>query len=131
MSLSDPIADMLTRIRNAGKAGRPETVMPHSKEKAAICQLLKDNGYIADYSVAGETKKELKVVLKYDRDGRFVIEGLRRISKPSCRTYVGRADIPRVQGGFGVAVISTSRGLMTGRAAKQANIGGEVICYVW
>ncbi len=130
MSLSDPIADMLTRIRNAGKAGQTQFSLPCSKEKVAIAELLKSNGYIKDCSVSGDTIKELIIELKY-KDGKSVIEGLQRVSKPSRRQYVGAAEIPRVQGGLGVAVLSTSKGLMTGRQAKQEHVGGEVLCYVW
>ncbi len=130
MSLSDPIGDMLARIRNAGKSGKPDVVMPYSKEKAAIAELLKENGYIFEYSASGEVKKELRLGLKY-KSNQPVIEGMKRVSKPSRRVYTGSQDIPRVMGGFGIAVMSTSRGFMTGRTAKKENIGGEVICYVW
>lgn len=131
MSFSDPIADMLTRIRNAGKAGKPDLVLPYSKQKAAIADLLKVNGYLVECQTIGESaKKELRIVLKY-KSGKFVIEGLKRISKPSCRVYAGAAEIPRVQGGFGIAVLSTSEGFKTGREAKSKNLGGEVICHVW
>lgn len=131
MSFSDPIGDMLTRIRNAGKAGQTDVAMPFSKEKAAIAELLKRNGYILDCSSEGDKKKQLRVKLKYDGSGKIVIEGAKRISKPSCRVYVGCSEIPRVFGGFGVAVISTSQGIMSGRDAKTKNIGGELVCQVW
>lgn len=133
MSMSDPIADMLTRIRNAGSAGLPDVSMPSSKMKAALAAVLKEQGYIADFSV-GEVDgfKVLTVELKYKgKNNTPVIEGLKRISKPSCRHYVGSSDVPRVLGGLGVAILSTSRGLMTGRAARKMGVGGEVLCYVW
>ncbi len=130
MSMSDPIADMLTRIRNAGKAGQQSVSMPFSKEKLAIAELLKENGYVNDCSVQGEAKKELTIDLKY-YSGKFVVEGLQRISKPSRRVYVGVREIPRVLGGFGIAVLSTPQGIMTGKTARQKNLGGEVLCHVW
>jgi small subunit ribosomal protein S8 len=130
MILSDPIGDMLTRIRNGLKAGHTEVMMPGSKMKVAVVEVLKTAGYISDYTVAGEKPTTLTVVLKY-HDNEPVIEGLRRISKPSRRVYVGSSDIPRVQGGLGVAILSTSNGIMSDRTARKANVGGEVLCYVW
>ena len=130
MNLSDPISDMLTRIRNGCKAEKTEVSMPASKLKAGIAEALKSSGYIADYTVVGDTKKSLTIVLKY-MDEAPVIEGLKRISKPSRRVYAGGGDMPRVLGGLGIALISTSQGVMTDRAARKANIGGEVLCYVW
>ena len=130
MILSDPIGDMLTRIRNGLKAGHTEVMMPGSKMKSAVAEVLKTAGYISDYTVAGEKPTTLTVVLKY-QDDEPVIEGLRRISKPSRRVYVGSSDIPRVQGGLGVAILSTSNGIMSDRTARKANVGGEVLCYVW
>ncbi|MBT3285793.1 MAG: 30S ribosomal protein S8 [Victivallales bacterium] len=134
MSMSDPIADMLTRVRNAGAAGLTETTMPGSKMKAALAQVLKETGYVGEFSVAtmphGGT--ELTVEVRFvGKENTPVIEGLQRISKPSRRVYVNSREIPRVLGGLGVAVLSTSQGLMTGRDARQKNIGGEVLCYVW
>jgi len=131
MSMSDPIADMLTRIRNGGEAGHQEVAMPASKLKAAVAGVLQEKGYVGEFREEGELKKQLIVRLRYQRDGTPVIEGLRRISKPSCRVYVGTAKTPRVLGGLGVAVLSTSRGVMSGRAARAENLGGEVLCYVW
>ena len=132
MSLSDPIADMLTRIRNAGSAKLPQVTMPSSKLKVAIAEVLKSQGYIGEYNVEGDVKKELTVDLKYKGKANVpVIEALKRISKPSCRIYVGSDNIPRVLGGLGIAVISPSQGVMTGREARRRNIGGEVLCYVW
>ena len=134
MSMSDPISDMLTRIRNASNAKLPKASMPSSKMKASLAETLKDAGYIDDYSIEdiGGNRKELTVVLKYKGKGKNpAIEGLTRVSKPSCRVYVGSDEIPRVLGGLGIAVLSTSSGLMTDRAARKQNVGGELLCYVW
>ena len=135
MNVSDPIADMLTRIRNAGKAGLPEVAMPSSNMKAAVAEVLKQTGFIGDWQVEGaDVAKTLTLTLKYKPKGNgqeLVIEGLKRISKPSCRVYVNSREIPRVLGGLGVCILSTSQGLMTGRAARKLKIGGEVLCYVW
>jgi len=131
MSLTDPLADMLTRIRNGCKAGLPEVTMPSSKMKAAVAEVLKDNGYILDYRVDGEqAKKVLTIVLKY-KGKTPVIDGIQRVSKPSRRVYVGSRDIPRVLDGLGIAVLSTSKGIMSDRQARRENIGGEVLCYLW
>ena len=134
MNISDPISDMLTRIRNASNAKLPKASMPSSKMKASLAETLKDAGYIDDYSVEdiGNNRKELTIVLKYKGKGKNpAIEGLKRVSKPSCRIYVGSGEIPRVLGGLGIAVLSTSSGLMTDRAARKQNVGGELLCYVW
>ena len=128
--MTDPIADMLTRIRNAMAALRPSVEIPHSKLKESIARLLKHEGYIADVSVEGQTIKTLKLKLKYEGK-RGVIEGLRRVSRPGLRHYVGAADIPRVRGGMGVAILSTPSGVMSGNQARKANVGGEVLCYIW
>ncbi|OVE82564.1 30S ribosomal protein S8 [bacterium M21] len=131
MSLSDPIADMLTRIRNAQAVGHPAVSMPASKEKAAIAQVMKDQGYILSFDVQGESAiKQINVELKYHKS-KPVITGMKRISKPSCRIYVKSSEIPRVRGGMGVAVLSTPEGVLAGKEAKRRNVGGEVICYVW
>lgn len=132
MSCSDPIADMLTRIRNASKAGLPAADMGHSRLKAEIARILKKEGYVADVveSEAGG-KKSLRVVLKYDYNEKPIIQQLRRISKPGLRRYVAAAAIPRVRGGMGTAVLSTSRGVMSDREARAAHVGGELICQVW
>lgn len=130
MSVNDPIADMLTRIRNACKARRPDVSMPSSKLKAAVAEVLKQNGYILDYHVDGDVKKILTIVLKYHA-GAPVIEGLKRVSKPSRRVYVGADEIPRVLDGLGMAILSTSRGVVSDRVARRENVGGEVLCYVW
>jgi small subunit ribosomal protein S8 len=126
----DPIADMLTRIRNAGRALLPAVAMPHSKVKEGLAHILKKEGYVAEVTVEGTVKKTLKLRLKYEGK-KCVIEGLKRVSKPGLRNYVGATDIPRVRGGLGVAVVSTSEGIMTGMDARKKNIGGELLCYVW
>ncbi|NLF18485.1 MAG: 30S ribosomal protein S8 [Lentisphaerae bacterium] len=134
MSMSDPIADMLTRIRNASSAKLPAVTMPSSRIKTAIAEVLKEQGYVQDYRLEeeGTPRKALTVELKYEGKRRVpVIEGVQRVSSPSCRVHVGRDEIPRVLGGLGVAILSTSRGVMTGRAARQQNLGGEVLCYIW
>ena len=130
MSMQDPIADMLARIRNAQMARHQTVVMPSSKVKVAICEVLKSEGYVAGYSVEGEPKPELTVELKYYK-GRPVIESLRRISRPGLRVYGDRDELPSVQGGLGVSIVSTDKGVMTDRAARKAGIGGEVLCTVY
>ncbi len=130
MSMSDPIADMLTRIRNAQRVEKTEVVMPSSKLKVAIANVLKDEGYIEGYNVvANEGKPELHIGLKYYA-GRPVIERLERVSRPGLRVYKGRDAIPQVMNGLGVAIVSTPRGVMTDRMARAAGVGGEVLCYV-
>jgi small subunit ribosomal protein S8 len=130
MSMSDPISDMLTRIRNAQLVGHTEVAMPASKLKASIAQVLKDEGYIEDFAVRDKSaKKELAIGLKYYA-GRPVIERLERVSKPGLRVYKGRDDIPKVLNGLGVAILSTSRGVMTDRKARADGVGGEVLCIV-
>lgn len=128
--MTDPISDMLTRIRNAGHALRPTVDIPHSKLKESIAHILKKEGYVADVAVDGKVSKTLKLRLKY-QGKKPTIEGLRRISTPGLRRYVGATEIPRVLGGMGVAVISTPEGVMTGVQARKKNLGGEVLCYVW
>ena len=130
MSMSDPIADMLTRIRNAQMVGHAEVSIPASRLKTAIAGVLKDEGYIEDYALRDNgVRKELRIGLKYYA-GRPVIERLERISKPGLRVYKGRDDIPRVLNGLGVAILSTSRGVMTDRKARADGVGGEVLCIV-
>jgi len=133
MSMHDPIADMLTRIRNAQLVGHSEVTMPASRLKAAIAQVLKQEGYVDDFAIrdrSGDSaKKELAIALKYYA-GRPVIERLERVSKPGLRVYRGRDDIPRVMNGLGVAILSTSRGVMTDRKARADGLGGEVLCIV-
>ena len=128
--MTDPISDMLARIRNANRALLPAVELPHSKIKESIAGILKREGYISDFAVEGKLPKTIKMRLKY-QGKKSVIEGLRRISSPGLRRYVGATDIPRVRGGLGVAVLSTSEGLMTGTQARKKNIGGELVCYVW
>jgi small subunit ribosomal protein S8 len=128
--MNDPISDMLSRIRNANRALLPNVEMPHSKMKESIAGILKKEGYISDFNVEGKLPKAIKLKLKY-QGKKSVIEGLRRISTPGLRRYVGATDIPRVRGGLGVAVVSTSEGIMTGTQARKKNIGGELLCYVW
>src|SRR5262249_5317068 len=130
MSMSDPIADMLIRIRNAQLVGHVEVSMPASKLKSAIAQVLKDEGYIEDYALRDNgAKRELRIGLK-DYAGKPVIERLERVSKPGLRVYKRRDDIPRVMNGLGVAILSTSRGVMTDRKARADGVGGEVLCIV-
>jgi len=128
--MTDPIADMLTRIRNAAHAAQPAVEIPHSRLKASIASILKQEGYIQEVATEGEKLKHLKLKLKYE-GRRGVIEGLQRVSKPGRRFYVGATDIPRVRGGLGVAILSTSRGVMTGTEARKNQLGGEVLCYIW
>ena len=130
MSMSDPIADMLTRIRNAQMVGHTEVAMPASRLKASIAQVLKQEGYIEDFALRESgPMKELRIALKYYA-GRPVIERLERVSKPGLRVYRGHDDIPRVMNGLGVAILSTSRGVMTDRKARADGVGGEVLCIV-
>ena len=130
MSMTDPIADMLTRIRNAQMVERAVVTMPSSKVKIAIAKVLKDEGYIEGYKVTSEeSKPQLEIALKYYA-GRPVIEKIERVSKPGLRIYKGKDDIPRVMNGLGIAIVSTSRGVMTDRKARATGVGGEVICIV-
>jgi small subunit ribosomal protein S8 len=128
--MNDPISDMLTRIRNANQALLPGVEMPHSKIKESIAGILKREGYINDFAVEGKIPRLIKLKLKY-QGKKSVIEGMRRVSTPGLRRYVHATDIPRVRGGLGVAVLSTSEGLMTGNQARKKNIGGELLCFVW
>ena len=130
MSMQDPIADFLTRIRNAQQAAHQDVRMPHSKVKVAICRVLEQEGYIEGFSESEGAKQELKVELRY-RDGTPVIEELQRVSRPGLRVYSTHADLPRVRGGLGVAIVSTSQGVMADRAARGLGIGGEVLCTVF
>jgi small subunit ribosomal protein S8 len=128
--MTDPISDMLTRIRNAGRALLPMVEMPHSRMKESLANILKKEGYVGDVAVDGKTIKKLKIQLKY-QGKKSVIEGLRRISKPGLRHYVGATEIPRVLSGMGVSIISTPEGVMTGTQARKKNLGGELLCYIW
>ena len=129
--LTDPIADMLTRIRNANAVKNEKVSMPSSKLKVAIAKILKDEGYIADCVVSGDKKKTLTLTLKYLANGEGVITDLKEISKPGLRVYAEVIDLPRVLNALGIAIISTSKGLLTDKEARKANVGGEVIAYVW
>ncbi|MBT9253561.1 MAG: SSU ribosomal protein S8p (S15Ae) [Brockia lithotrophica] len=130
--MTDPIADMLTRIRNANQVRKDRVEVPASKMKRAILEILKREGYIRDFEVVQNgPKATLRIYLKYGPGGERVITGLRRISKPGLRVYVGADEIPRVLGGLGIAVLSTSRGVMTDKEARKARVGGEVIAYIW
>ena len=130
MSMQDPISDLLTRVRNAQRAGHMDVSMPSSSAKVAICQVLKDEGYIESFNVDGDVKPELHVQLKYHL-GRPVIEKIDRVSRPGLRVYKACEELPKVEGGLGVAIVSTNRGVMTDRAARAAGVGGEVVCTVF
>ena len=132
MSMTDPIADMLTRIRNASMVSHVSVEMPSSKLKVELAKLLKEEGFIADYSVKEDGKfKVLEITLKYDANNKPIISKLERVSKPGLRNYSKAKNLPQVLGGMGIAVISTSKGLLTDRKARKENIGGEVLCYVY
>jgi small subunit ribosomal protein S8 len=130
--MTDPISDMLTRIRNAQRALLPAVEVPHSKMKESIAHILKSEGYVSEVAVESKTKtlKSLKLKLKYTGK-KGVIEGIRRVSKPGLRHYVGSTEIPRVRGGLGVAIVSTPEGIFSGNTARKKNLGGELLCYVW
>ena len=129
---TDPIADMLTRIRNANAVSHPSVEMPSSKLKVALAKLLKEEGFITDYSERAEGSfKVLTITLKYDEAQKPVITNLQRVSKPGLRSYSKSKHIPQVFGGMGIAIVSTSKGLLTDRKARKENVGGEVLCYVW
>lgn len=131
MNVSDPIADMLTRIRNAIIARHDQVLVPASKTKIAIAKVLKEEGFIKDYSVVrGKPERVIKISLKYV-DHTPVLMGIERVSKPGLRVYVGKGEIPRVYGGLGVSIISTSKGIMTGKESWKKGLGGELLCYVW
>ena len=135
MSMTDPVADFLTRLRNAAKAQHHDVVIPSSKLKRELARILKEQGYIDDWSVAAPSQEQpgerITVTLKYTDDRKPVISGIERVSRPGQRTYVDHAHIPRIQGGMGTAIISTSRGVMTGHEARQQGVGGEVVARVW
>jgi small subunit ribosomal protein S8 len=130
--MTDPIADMLTRIRNAVRAKHPRVEMPHSKTKAAIAAVLQSEGYINGASAVEKGKfKVLRVALRYDGEGRPLISGIEMVSKPGRRVYAGHDEIPRVLGGVGTSIVSTPKGILSGREARKAGVGGEIICSVW
>jgi small subunit ribosomal protein S8 len=132
MSVNDPISDMLTRIRNAGMARKPEVLMPSTKVLVAIAKVLKDEGYIGDYEVIEKTpQNQLKIALRYGADKKHSIREIRRVSKPGLRVYAGKDAIPRVKSGLGIAIVSTPQGVLTGYEARRRGIGGEVLCTVF
>ena len=132
MSMTDPIADMLTRIRNAVSARHESVTMPSSKVKIAVASVLKEEGFIRDYEVEEqENRRVLRVKLSYSQQRNPVLNGLQRVSKPGLRVYVQRGEIPRVYGGLGIAIISTPQGVMTGKQAWNRRVGGEILCYAW
>jgi len=132
MTMTDPIADMLTRVRNAFRASHEMVDIPCSKMKINIAKVLKSEGYIKNFKVVSDgPHRMIRVYLRYDENGLSVIDGLRRVSKPSCRVYSGYEDIPKVLNGYGVNIVSTSKGLLTDRQAKSMRLGGEILCSVW
>ncbi len=131
MSMTDPIADMLTRIRNANANKAPAVTMPSSSVKVHIAEILKEEGFIVDFAVDGDVKKTLTITLKYSETGERAISGLKKISKPGLRVHASAEKLPKVLNGLGIAIISTSQGMMTDKNARKANIGGEVIAYIW
>ena len=132
MTITDPIADMLTRIRNANSAKHKTVDIPASKMKTAIAEILFKEGYIKSFElISNENQGIIRITLKYDEKGTRVIDGIKRISKPGLRVYAGKEELPRVLNGLGIAIISTSKGLLTDKEARKANVGGEVIAYVW
>ena len=132
MAVSDPIADMLTRIRNAVMVRHDSVLIPSSRMKLAIASVLKEEGFISDYEVLrGKPHREIKIILKYMDKDQPALSGLERVSKPGLRVYAGWEEIPRIRGGLGIAVVSTSKGVMTGQRAWRQGIGGELLCYVW
>lgn len=131
MSVTDPIADMLTRIRNAVMVRHDSVLIPSSKIKMAIARILKEEGFISEFDVIkSEPQQTIRIHLKYDDDKEPILSGLERVSKPGLRVYVGKNEIPRVAGGMGIAIVSTSKGVMTGQQAWRQGIGGELLCYV-
>jgi small subunit ribosomal protein S8 len=132
MAVTDPIADMLTRIRNAIMARHDFVLVPSSRTKLAIARILKEEGFVGDYEVLrNKSHRSIKIYLKYDDKSKPIISGLERVSKPGLRVYVGQKEIPRVYGGLGIAIISTPKGVITGKQAWRQGIGGEILCYVW
>lgn len=131
MVMTDPIADLFTRIRNANQMRHEKVVLPHSKIKTEIAKILEEEGFINGYKVEGDVKKNLVVELKYGRSNERVITGIKRVSKPGLRVYAKSEDLPKVLNGLGLAIISTSKGVMSEKQARKENVGGEVIAYVW
>ncbi len=132
MNLTDPVADFLTRIRNAIRSRQPKVDVPASRLKLEMARILKEEGYIQNFKATEEEgKKILRVYLKYSADNQAVINALKRVSRPGCRVYVSRNEIPRVLGGMGINILTTPQGVMTGRAARKAGVGGEILCEIW
>ncbi|MDY6971637.1 MAG: 30S ribosomal protein S8 [Thermodesulfobacteriota bacterium] len=132
MTMTDPIADMLTRIRNALKASHERVDIPSSRLKMNLIKVLKSEGYVRNFVIISESHPtRIRIYLKYDEEGISVIRGLKRLSKPSCRVYAGSDDIPKVLNGYGVNIVSTSKGIMTDREARKIGVGGEILCSVW
>ncbi len=132
MTMTDPIADMLTRVRNANSAGKPTVSMPSSKKLVEIARIMEEEGYIQGYDIIdGEPRATLELTLKYGEKKARTIRGIKRISKPGLRIYAGKDELPRVLGGLGTAIISTSKGVMTDRDARKMGVGGEVVAYIW
>ena len=132
MSMTDPLADMLTRIRNAGTAGFDKADIPASRMKISLARIMKEEGFIKNYKVVKDNRQGiLRVYLKFDEHNKPLIQGIERVSKPGRRVYAGCEDLPRIQGGLGVAVISTSKGVITDRQARKLQVGGEVLCRIW
>jgi small subunit ribosomal protein S8 len=130
--MTDPVGDMLTRIRNAGMARHASTTVPSSKLKLAVAEVLKEEGFLDDVRVEAEGGRPMiRLVLRYGPDGRIIIDGIRRVSRPSRRVYVGAGEIPRVRNGMGIAVLSTNRGVFSDRVARERSVGGELLCEVW
>jgi len=130
--MTDPVADMLTRIRNAGRAAHAETTLPSSRMKLAIARVLKDEGFVDDVQVeAVGGKALLRIEIRYGADGELLLDGIRRVSRPSCRVYVKAAAIPKVRNGLGISVLSTNKGVMSDRSAREQHVGGEILCEVW
>jgi small subunit ribosomal protein S8 len=132
MNLTDPIADLLTRVRNAALVKKKEVSMPSSRLKVEVAKILKEEGYIRNFKVVDDNKQgRLSIMLKYTEDNRSIITGLQKISKPGCRIYCKGDDIPKVLAGLGIAIVSTSQGVITGKKCEEKGIGGEVLCYIW
>lgn len=132
MTMTDPIADMLTRIRNSLRASHETVDVPSSKMKVNIAKVMKTEGYIKNFKIVSEGRdKRLRIFLRYDEEGLSIISGLKRISKPSCRVYKGSDDIPKILNGYGISIVSTSKGLMTDKEAREAHVGGEILCSLW
>ena len=130
--MTDPVGDMLTRIRNAGGAGHAQTMCPASKVKIAVAEVLKEEGYIDDVEVETiEGRPTMRITLRYSHDGEMIIDGIRRVSRPSCRIFVGADEIPKVRNGLGIAVLSTNKGVVSDRVARESSVGGEIMCEVW